>query len=91
MGYFRGLMHGAAVGTVVGLCIAPQTGDKTRAQIRLMTAAVVTPDRGADEDVQVARRRIAHPAQWSPTRARLRPGPACESTSPHGFELRVLR
>jgi gas vesicle protein len=39
MGYFRGLMHGAAVGTVVGLCIAPQTGDKTRAQIRLMTAA----------------------------------------------------
>jgi gas vesicle protein len=38
MGYIRGLMHGAAVGTVVGLCIAPQTGDKTRAQIRLMTA-----------------------------------------------------
>ena len=39
MGYVRGFMHGAAVGTVVGLCIAPQTGDKTRAQIRLMTAA----------------------------------------------------
>jgi gas vesicle protein len=31
MGYFRGLMHGAAVGTVIGLCVAPQTGDKTRA------------------------------------------------------------
>ena len=39
MGYIRGLMHGAAVGTVIGLCIAPQTGDKTRAQLRLMTAA----------------------------------------------------
>ena len=39
MGYFRGLMHGAAVGTVIGLCVAPQTGDKTRAQLRLMTAA----------------------------------------------------
>ncbi len=39
MGYFRGLMHGAAVGTVVGLCVAPQTGDKTRAQLRLMATA----------------------------------------------------
>jgi len=39
MGYIRGFMHGAAVGTVVGLCIAPQTGDKTRAQLRVMTAA----------------------------------------------------
>jgi gas vesicle protein len=39
MGYIRGLMHGAAVGTVVGLCVAPQTGDKTRAQLRVMAAA----------------------------------------------------
>jgi gas vesicle protein len=39
MGYVRGFMHGAAVGTVVGLCIAPQTGDKTRAQLRIATAA----------------------------------------------------
>ena len=39
MGYIRGFMHGAAVGTVVGLCIAPQTGDKTRAQLRAMTTA----------------------------------------------------
>ena len=38
MGYVRGFMHGAAVGTVVGLCIAPQTGDKTRAQLRIATA-----------------------------------------------------
>lgn len=39
MGYLRGFMHGAAVGTVVGLCVAPQTGDKTRAQLRVLTAA----------------------------------------------------
>lgn len=34
MGYFRGFFQGAVTGTVIGLCIAPQTGDKTRAQIR---------------------------------------------------------
>lgn len=39
MGYIRGLMHGAVVGTVVGLCVAPQTGDKTRAQLRMASAA----------------------------------------------------
>jgi gas vesicle protein len=39
MGYIRGLVHGAAVGTVIGLCVAPQTGDKTRAQLRVAAAA----------------------------------------------------
>jgi gas vesicle protein len=39
MGYIRGFMHGAAVGTVIGLCVAPQTGDKTRAQLRTLSAA----------------------------------------------------
>ncbi len=39
MGYIRGLVHGTAVGTVVGLCVAPQTGDKTRAQLRWLRAA----------------------------------------------------
>jgi len=34
MGYIRGFIHGAAVGTVVGLCVAPQTGDRTRAQLQ---------------------------------------------------------
>ncbi len=34
MAYFRGLVHGAALGTVIGLCIAPQTGDRTRTQLR---------------------------------------------------------
>jgi gas vesicle protein len=32
--YFRGLIHGAGVGIVIGLCVAPQTGDKTRKQLR---------------------------------------------------------
>jgi gas vesicle protein len=39
MGYIRGFMHGAVVGTVIGLCVAPQTGDKTRAQLRTLSAA----------------------------------------------------
>jgi gas vesicle protein len=39
MAYIRGFMHGAVVGTVVGLCVAPQTGDKTRAQLRVAQAA----------------------------------------------------
>ena len=39
MGYIRGFINGAAVGTVIGLCVAPQTGDKTRAQLRIWSAA----------------------------------------------------
>jgi gas vesicle protein len=39
MAYIRGLMHGAVLGTAIGLCVAPQTGDKTRAQLRVMAAA----------------------------------------------------
>jgi gas vesicle protein len=38
MGYIRGLMHGAVIGTAIGLCVAPQTGDKTRAQLRMFAA-----------------------------------------------------
>lgn len=34
MGYFRGLMHGMAIGTLAGLAIAPQPGDRTREQMR---------------------------------------------------------
>jgi gas vesicle protein len=34
MGYFRGVIHGMAVGTVIGLCIAPQEGARTRAQVQ---------------------------------------------------------
>lgn len=34
MGYFRGLMHGVALGTLAGLAIAPQAGDRTRQQVK---------------------------------------------------------
>ncbi len=34
MGYIRGVIHGMTIGTVVGLCIAPQEGARTRAQIQ---------------------------------------------------------
>lgn len=34
MGYFRGLIHGAAIGTLAGLALAPQTGDRTREQMK---------------------------------------------------------
>lgn len=33
MGYIRGVIHGTVIGTAVGLCIAPQDGTRTRAQI----------------------------------------------------------
>jgi gas vesicle protein len=39
MAYIRGFVHGAVVGTAIGLCVAPQTGDKTRAQLRVAKAA----------------------------------------------------
>lgn len=34
MGYVKGIIHGVAIGTVVGLSIAPQEGARTREQIR---------------------------------------------------------
>lgn len=34
MGYFRGLIHGVAIGTLAGLAIAPQPGERTREQVR---------------------------------------------------------
>jgi len=34
VGYFRGLIHGIALGTLAGLALAPQPGDRTRAQMR---------------------------------------------------------
>lgn len=33
MGYIRGFVHGAVAGTIAGICIAPQTGAKTREQL----------------------------------------------------------
>ena len=34
MGYFRGLIHGVAIGTLAGLALAPQAGDRTREQMK---------------------------------------------------------
>ena len=34
MGYIRGLVHGAIVGTAIGISIAPQPGERTRAQLK---------------------------------------------------------
>ena len=42
MGYIRGLIHGAAIGTVVGLAIAPQPGDRTREQVKEAAKGVKT-------------------------------------------------
>lgn len=33
MGYIRGFVHGAVTGTIVGMCVAPQSGARTRAQL----------------------------------------------------------
>lgn len=34
MGYFRGLIHGVAIGTLAGLALAPQPGERTREQMK---------------------------------------------------------
>jgi gas vesicle protein len=53
MGYIRGLIHGAAIGTIVGVCIAPQEGRRTREQLQ-RTAATV--QQGARRAQETARR-----------------------------------
>lgn len=34
MGYVRGLIHGVAIGTLAGLALAPQPGERTREQMK---------------------------------------------------------
>jgi gas vesicle protein len=83
MGYIRGLVHGAVLGTAIGLCVAPQTGEKTRAQLRVMSAAAqegaMTTGRalrrakpmanGAVHIVATARRRGEHAANGTRKKA----------------------
>ncbi len=34
MGYVRGFIHGVAIGTLAGLALAPQPGERTREQMK---------------------------------------------------------
>lgn len=60
MGYVRGFVHGAAVGTVIGLCVAPQSGERTRAQ--LQQAA-----QGVREGIDVVSRAVRQVAPMATT------------------------
>ena len=59
MGYFRGVIHGVAVGTVIGLCVAPQEGRRTRAQLQ----RAVEQTRGGIDRVQATARTMMPVAQ----------------------------
>jgi gas vesicle protein len=39
MGYIRGFVHGAVAGMLLGICIAPQSGERTRAQLSALGKA----------------------------------------------------
>ena len=39
--YFRGFLVGAAIGAVAGLLFAPQSGEKTRKEIKKKTTSVI--------------------------------------------------
>ena len=66
MGYLRGLVHGAIAGTVLGLSIAPQTGDRTRAQLRQGVKAA----REGAEVTARALKRVAPVASYAVERVR---------------------
>jgi gas vesicle protein len=51
MGYIRGFVHGGIAGIVVGLCVAPQQGAKTRQQLAAFGSA-------ARDGYQVAERTV---------------------------------
>lgn len=39
MGYIRGVVHGTVAGTILGICIAPQPGKRTREQLSAFGSA----------------------------------------------------
>ncbi|MGO8685670.1 MAG: hypothetical protein ACLQT7_00600 [Candidatus Dormibacteria bacterium] len=55
MGYIRGFVHGAVAGAVIGICIAPQPGERTRAQLSAL-------GRAARGGVDTAQRTAKHVA-----------------------------
>ncbi len=64
MGYVRGFVHGGVAGVVVGLCIAPQPGPKTRQQLAAFGAA-------ARDGYQVAERTVRRVAPFAGAAAEL--------------------
>ncbi|HEX4754717.1 MAG TPA: hypothetical protein VH661_03070 [Candidatus Dormibacteraeota bacterium] len=64
MGYVRGFVHGGVAGVVVGLCIAPQPGTKTRQQLSSFGAA-------ARDGYQVAERTVRRVAPFAGAAAEL--------------------
>lgn len=59
MSYLRGVLHGLVVGTAIGICLAPQEGARTRAQL----ARAVDALRGGVERAQDSARRVAPTVQ----------------------------
>ena len=61
MGYVRGFVHGAVAGTLIGLWVAPQSGERTRAQLRAFGKAardgIDTAQRTAREQLERRRHR----------------------------------
>jgi gas vesicle protein len=53
MGYIKGFVHGAVAGTLIGLWVAPQSGERTRAQLRAFGKA-------ARDGVDTAQRTAKH-------------------------------
>jgi gas vesicle protein len=64
MGYVRGFVHGGVAGVVVGLCIAPQPGTKTRQQLAAFGNA-------ARDGYQVAERTVRRVAPFAGAAAEL--------------------
>jgi len=55
MGYIRGFVYGAVAGTLIGLWVAPQSGERTRAQLRAFGKA-------ARDGIDTAQRTAKHVA-----------------------------
>lgn len=66
MGYIRGFVHGAVVGTVAGICIAPQPGNRTRQQLSAFGSAA----RNGYQVAESTFRRVAPFANVAATMAR---------------------
>lgn len=62
MGYIRGFIHGTLAGTVLGLCVAPQNGKRTRQQLSGFATA-------AREGYDLAQRTVRRMAPYASSAA----------------------